>query len=110
MMTRSMGLVRERLYQRSIQIQETTSLIRNTLCLLLILQHQLQGDLPEIQRDEEYVLSTQLITTTHKLEWLQITAYLRDLMVSGSLALDKDQMTTSLLVIFKLYLYDFHAV
>ena len=41
------------------------------------------------QRDEEYVLSTQVITTTHKLEWLQRAAYLPDLMVSGQLALDR---------------------
>ena len=37
----------------------------------------------------EYVLSTQVITTTHKLEWLQRAAYLPDLMVSGQLALDR---------------------
>ena len=45
---------------------------------------------------QEYVMSTQVTATPHQPEWLQRAAYLQNLMVSGSLALDKDQLTTAL--------------
>ena len=88
-----MTMMREIL--NKIQIQQTTNLIENSLCLL-ILQHQLQEDpqeSPENLTGCKSMRCQQVTTTPHQPEWLQRAAYLQNLMVSGSLALDKNQLS-----------------